>query len=84
MKCKDLLRMLNDYVDADIDPGVCKEFEKHLAGCNPCKVVVDNVRKTITLYKAESVYKLPVEFRKRLHKALREKVKARGGKKVKC
>lgn len=73
MKCEDLLQMLNDYVDGDIDPAVCEEFEKHLEGCNPCQIVVDNTRKTIKLYKDEEIYELPFEFRQRLHKALQDK-----------
>ncbi len=77
MKCHELLRMLNEYVDGDIDPGVCRELEKHLAACNPCKVVIDNIRKTISLYKNDKVYELPADFRKRLHKALRDKWKER-------
>jgi anti-sigma factor RsiW len=83
MKCADLLRMLNDYVDGDIDPGICKEFEKHLAGCNPCKIVVDNVRKTITLYREAGEYELPRPFRDRLHQALREKGRAKRARKLK-
>jgi anti-sigma factor RsiW len=83
MKCADLLRMLNDYVDGDIDPGICKEFEKHLAGCNPCKIVVDNVRKTITLYREASVYEIPSPFRDRLHQALREKGRTKRARKPK-
>lgn len=73
MKCEELLAMLNDYVDGGVDPGVCDQFEKHLAGCNPCQVVVDNIRKTITLYKDGRQYELPVSFRDRLHSALRAK-----------
>lgn len=73
MKCHDLLRMLNDYVDGDIDPGICKEFDKHLAGCNPCRIVVDNIRQTIVLYKGEREYAIPTACRKRLHDALRKK-----------
>ncbi len=75
MKCEQLMAMLNDYVDGDIAPGVCEEFEKHLSGCNPCQVVVDNVRKTITLFKEGKPYELPVQFRQRLHQCLREKWK---------
>ena len=71
MKCEELLAMLNEYVDGEIDPGVCDQFEKHLAGCNPCQVVVDNIRKTISLYKAGQSYELPLPFRERLHSALR-------------
>jgi anti-sigma factor RsiW len=73
MKCEELLAMLNEYVDGTVDPAICGEFERHIAGCNPCQVVVDNVRKTITLYKAGQHYNLPVRFRRRLHDALREK-----------
>ena len=75
MKCEELLAMLNEYVDGTVDPAICEEFEKHMAGCNPCQVVVDNIRKTITLYKAGQPYELPVKFRERLHDALREKWK---------
>lgn len=75
MKCEDLLRMLNDYVDGDIDPAMCADFEKHLAGCNPCALVVDSIRKTITLYKGEEVYEIPIPFQERLRSVLREKWK---------
>jgi anti-sigma factor RsiW len=73
MKCEELLAAMNEYVDGALDPGICAEFEKHLAGCNPCQVVVDNIRKTITLYKAGQPYDLPVNFRQRLHQALRQR-----------
>jgi anti-sigma factor RsiW len=75
MKCEEMLKLLGDYVDGQIDPGLCDEFEKHMAGCNPCQVVVDNIRKTITLYKAGKPYELPADFQNRLHATLREKWK---------
>ena len=75
MKCEEMLSMLNEYVDGTIDPGVCDEFEKHMAGCNPCQVVVDNIRQTITLYKAGEPYELPAEFRHELHRSLRDRWK---------
>lgn len=73
MKCEELLRMLNDYVDGDLEPGLCEEFEKHFAGCNPCQVVVDTVRRTIAIYKGGQLCEMPLEFRDRLHRLLREK-----------
>jgi len=73
MKCEEMLAMLNEYVDGTIDPSICEEFEKHMAGCNPCQVVVDNIRQTITLYKNDRPYELPVKFRNRLHEALRQR-----------
>ena len=73
MKCEELLSLLNEYVDGTADPAICEEFERHLAGCNPCQVVIDNIRKTITLYRQGQPYELPVEFRDRLHRVLRER-----------
>ena len=75
MQCEELLKILSEYVDGTVDPAVCEEFESHMAGCNPCQVVVDNIRKTITLYKCGEPYELPVEFRNKLHAALRERWK---------
>jgi hypothetical protein len=73
MQCEKLLAMLNEYVDGSVDPAICDAFEEHLAGCNPCQVVVDNIRQTITLYKEGKPYELPVAFRERLHGALRRR-----------
>ncbi len=79
MKCEELLAVLNEYVDGEIDPRVCGQFEKHLDGCNACQVVVDNIRKTVTLYNEGQPYELPVQFRDRLHSALRAKWKEKHG-----
>ncbi len=73
MRCEELLKLLNEYVDGAAAPGTCEEFEKHLAGCNPCQVVVDNIRKTITLYREGQPYELPARFRERLHSILRRR-----------
>ena len=73
MKCEELLKLLNEYVDGTVDPAICEEFERHMAGCNPCQVVVDNIRQTITLYKHGQPCELPGEFRDKLHAALRNR-----------
>ena len=52
---------------------MCREFAEHLAGCNPCQVVVDNIRNTIRLYKAGEPYPMPPAFQARLRDALRAK-----------
>lgn len=80
MTCEELLRVLNDYVDGDVDPAVCSGFEEHLAGCNPCKIVVDTIRRTITLYREGTPYPISIEFCRRLHDSLREKWKETRGK----
>jgi hypothetical protein len=71
MKCEELLAVLNEYVDGAIDPSVCHEFEPHRTGCNPCRIVVDNVRQTITLYQEGKPCGLPMAFREQWHAVLR-------------
>lgn len=76
MQCEDLLKALNEYVDGTLEPGLCEQLQAHLEGCNPCRVVIDNVRQTIALYRAgeeEKLCEMPLELRERLRAALRAK-----------
>jgi hypothetical protein len=73
MTCDELLKALNDYVDDESVLAVCREFADHLAGCDPCQVVVDNIRSTIRLYKSGEAYPMPPEFQARLRDVLRVK-----------
>jgi anti-sigma factor RsiW len=79
MKCDELLQLLSEYIDGDVDPAICDELDKHLADCDPCRVVVDNLRRTVRLYKQDKEFELPLIFRDRLHQALREKWKEKRG-----
>ena len=74
MTCEELLEALNQYVDdGETALTLCEEFAAHLAGCNPCQVVIDNIRQTITLYRAGQPYKMPAEFQERLRVNLEKK-----------
>lgn len=73
MNCEELLAALNEYVDGNLEPGICDKFQEHLKDCNPCQIVVDNIRKTITLYKAGEPFELPPEFHRKLCGLLRER-----------
>lgn len=68
--------MLNDYVDGSMDPSLAREFDefsKHLAGCHPCQIVVDNVRNTIQLYREGHEHEIPDGLRTRLFAAIQKK-----------
>jgi hypothetical protein len=71
MTCDELLKALNDYIDDETVLAFYTEFADHLAGCNPCQVVVDNVRKTIKLYQNCEPYPMPAEFEQRLSAELK-------------
>ena len=70
MTCEELLKALNEYVDGAELTEICDEFAQHLAGCNPCQIVVDNIRQTISLYKDGIPYEMPTDFQERLQKNL--------------
>lgn len=79
MDCQQLLKAINEYIDGEIDPQMCREFEEHLGECRPCQVVVDTIRRTITLYRGEQAYELPVRFRRKLHEVLRQRWAEKAG-----
>ncbi len=75
MKCEELLEVLNDYVDGHISLRLCEQLSEHLAGCDPCRIVVDNIRGTLALYRGTQPYSLPPELHERLNCVLRQKWK---------
>jgi hypothetical protein len=82
MTCEELLKALNDYVDGQELTEICEEFAQHLAGCNPCQVVVDNIRQTISLYRDGQPYQMPRAFRERLQKTLKSRWEEKFGSNV--
>ena len=79
MTCEEMLAALNDYVDGERLSAVCEKFAEHLAGCNPCQVVVDNIRQTISLYQDGEPYPVPAEFQEQLKECLRQRWEAKFG-----
>jgi anti-sigma factor RsiW len=66
-ECRHLLESLSDYVEGDLPEELCAEIERHMAGCENCRVVVDTLRKTISLYRTTgSVTEMPEDARQRL------------------
>ncbi len=68
--CHDLLGDLSEYLDGEASAEVCAEIERHMAGCNQCRVVVDTLRKTISLYRTLPQPEFPAAARERLYKVL--------------
>ena len=69
--CQELLGSLSSYIDGDLSPELCEELEKHLAGCNDCRVVLDTTKRTIDLVHSPlEKPDLPDDVRERLFKRL--------------
>jgi anti-sigma factor (TIGR02949 family) len=66
-ECRHLLDSLSDYLDGDLPDELCNEIERHMSDCDNCRVVVDTLRNTISLYRTtSSEADLPEAARQRL------------------
>jgi anti-sigma factor RsiW len=65
------LGSLSEYIDGELNPELCLELEKHLAGCDNCRVVLNTTRRTIDLVHAPlEKLDVPEDVRERLFKRL--------------
>lgn len=69
-RCRHLLENMSNYLDGEASAELCAEIERHLDGCAECRVVVDTLRKTISLYHELPQPELSSEARWRLYKSL--------------
>jgi len=69
--CRELLGQLSEYVDGELEAALCVELEAHLVECPNCRVMVDTVRRTITLYHAQATTELPSDVEERLFRVLK-------------
>ena len=65
--CRQLLNSLSDYIDGDLQQELCDEIELHMKDCDNCRIVIDTLSKTISLYQTSSEPAVvPDEVRQRL------------------
>jgi len=71
LNCENLLGSLSEYIDGGLSPELCQELEKHLAGCENCRVVLNTTKRTIDLvHEPEARSTIPEDVRERLFKRL--------------
>ena len=69
--CKNLLGNLSNFIDGELDEAMCQELQRHMAGCENCRVVYDTMTRTIYLYQASAnETELPADVRGRLFNIL--------------
>ncbi len=68
--CRDYLGDLSEYVDGALSDDLCQEIESHMAECENCRVVVNTLEKTVTLYHQLPEPEMPDAVRERLFKVL--------------
>jgi len=68
--CKEILDALSDYVDGELEAELCGQIERHMSGCENCRIVVDTLRRTVTLYHEHGHEPVPDDVQERLLAAL--------------
>lgn len=68
LECRELLGLLSDYIDGELKAELRAAIEQHMTECGHCRVVVDTLRKTVTLYHqlSQETVTLPQEVQERL------------------
>jgi len=47
LACREVVELLSDYLDGGLDPGTRAHLEAHLAGCDGCTMILDQLRETV-------------------------------------
>jgi RNA polymerase sigma factor (sigma-70 family) len=47
LACRQLVELVDDYLDASLDPGLRVRVEEHLSGCDHCRGYVEQVRRVL-------------------------------------
>jgi anti-sigma factor (TIGR02949 family) len=69
--CHHLLKSLSDYIDGDLEDEICQEIERHVADCEDCRIVIDTLEKTVSLYRDTAEEPIvPSDVRERLYHRL--------------
>jgi anti-sigma factor RsiW len=76
VSCKELLEILNDYLDGELVVEQRQTIEFHMTGCKDCTIRVETYRHTVRLAKAlPRCDRLPPAVEERLRKALEPELK---------
>ncbi len=46
-RCKQMFAELSNYLDEELDNSLCKELERHMDGCEPCKAFLSTLEETV-------------------------------------
>ena len=73
VKCSEVAKHICDNLDSQLDTPRCREIRKHIHGCPNCYAYLDSVKKTVHLYKVESVPHVSAKAHRKLMAVLRLK-----------
>lgn len=69
--CRKMSSVFSRYLDRELQQKLCQKLEGHLARCPDCRMYLDTMKKTITLYRSLESEPLPKTAEKRLFATIR-------------
>ncbi len=76
--CRAMFERLSEYLDGELPPDLCMEFEGHLGDCDPCEKFLESLRRTVKLTALAPSPTLSDEVRRDVQAAYRKLRRERG------
>ena len=74
--CEEVRRLISNYLDDGVDPGLHIILTSHFKDCDHCRAVLDGTRNVVTLVGDGKAFKIPATTRKRFYKKLNDHLAA--------
>jgi anti-sigma factor (TIGR02949 family) len=70
VSCRELIAVLDDYLEGTLAADLLRELERHLAECPPCRAYLATYRRTREVAAAAANVVVPEELKARLRQLL--------------
>src|SRR5947207_11728889 len=78
MNCEEATKLMDGYLDGELDPITSQKIEQHLRDCRNCEQAYETHRALVrAIGSAAPYYKAPAELRERIKSLLREEIAER-------
>src|SRR3984893_7739251 len=75
MNCEEATKLMDGYLDGELDPITSQTIEQHLRSCRNCEQAYEAQRALVrTVGRATPYYKAPPDLRERIQASLREEI----------
>jgi hypothetical protein len=77
VNCELIWREISNYIEGDVDAGLCAAMDEHFRTCKRCASVLAGTRNVIQLYSDERMIDVPSGFGRRLERKLASSTRVR-------
>src|SRR5438477_5967958 len=78
MNCEEAIKLMDGYLDGELDPLTSQTIEQHLRDCRNCEQAYETHRALVrAIGSAAPYYKAPAELRERIQSSLQEEIAER-------